>query len=216
MHKFIVIDGVDGVGKTTQVSMLKEKFPNFNYVKFPRYQSHTGYLVKAYLDGVYENNKEFNELSELERIKKFSLLYTLDRAYFFYNDFNESDNEVYIFDRYTSSNAIIQSAFLNKEDTIEYIKWLDDMEHNKFKIPRPDIIIFLDLPPEVSYHNLLNKKDLDIIETLERAQAISEKKELVIKKCNMIRINCYDNINKKMRSLEDIHEEIVKKIKAAL
>lgn len=220
MDKFIVIDGVDGSGKTTQVNMLKEKFPQFNYTKFPRYESDTGYLVKAYLDGCYEGNKTFVGLSELDRIKKYSLLYTLDRAYFFYNDFHKYDNiklsNINIFDRYTTSNAFTQSAFLTEEETLEYLDWLDDMEHNKFKIPRADLIIFLDIPPEVSYQNLLNRGELDIVETLERAQAIDKKKSLIIEKCNICRVYCYDNVNKKMKSPEDIHEEIVKKIKTVL
>jgi len=221
MDKIVVIDGVDGSGKTTQVNMLKKKFPHFNYEKFPRYSSDTGYLIKAYLDGCYENNKDFAKLSELERIKKYSLLYTLDRTYYFHTEFHKFDaiklsNSINVFDRYTTSNAFTQSAFLNDEDLNEYLEWLDDIEHNKFNIPRPDLIIFLDLPPEVSYQNLLNREELDIIETLDRAKAINEKKNLVIKKCNVHRINCYDSINNKMRNPEDIHEEIVEKIKGLM
>lgn len=214
MNKIIVIDGVDGVGKTTQVNLLKEKFPNFNYVKFPRYESHTGYLIKSYLNGNLLSDNFIHKLSDLDKAKTASLLYTLDRAYFFYNEYK--NDGVYIFDRYTSSNAILQTAYLNESDAIQYIDWLIDMEHNKFNIPKPDMTIFLDLPSDLSYKNLSNREYHDVLETLDRAKKIEDKKDIVIDKYGMVKIDCYDEKNDKMRSIEDIHDDIIRKIETVL
>lgn len=63
-NKIIVIDGVDGAGKTTQVNILKQLCPEFKFAKLPWYESNTGIKIADYLNGKYEN-KEFDNIYQI-------------------------------------------------------------------------------------------------------------------------------------------------------
>ena len=74
---------------------------------------------------------------------------------------------IVVADRYTTSNAVHQCAKLPKERWDEYLAWLFDFEYKKIAIPAPDMVIYLDVAPEVSqrlmtgrYHGDEAKKDI--------------------------------------------------------
>lgn len=148
--KFIVIDGIDGSGKATQVSMLYKSLLK-NGVKtktidFPRYQNNFfGSLIGEYLTG------KFGDFIQTDpRIA--SVLYAADR-FEASKDIRKWLDQGYIViaDRYASANQIHQGGKIkNISERKKFLKWLEIMEYGVFDIPKPDLVIFLDVPYEVS------------------------------------------------------------------
>jgi dTMP kinase len=155
--KFIVIDGIDGSGKATQVGLLKQRLEKekvkVKTIDFPRYYNNFfGKLIGEYLSGAY------GDFSTMDP-RVASVLYAADRF--------ESSKEirkwidegyVVIADRYVSANQIHQAGKIdNPRLRGQFLKWLELMEYSVFKIPRPDIVIYLDVPYEVSKEWLQRK-----------------------------------------------------------
>jgi dTMP kinase len=148
--KLIVIDGIDGSGKATQVGLLEKRLKKekikVKTIDFPRYYNNFfGKLIGEYLSGKYG---DFIGMDP--RIA--SVLYAADR-YESSKDIKEWLDQGYtvIADRYVSANQIHQAGKIDDPKTRKnFLKWLDDMEYSTFKIPRPDLTIFLDVPFEVS------------------------------------------------------------------
>jgi dTMP kinase len=148
--KLIVIDGIDGSGKATQAALLRKRLTKagvkIKAIDFPRYDSNFfGGLIGEYLSGKYG---DFIEVAP----RLASVLYAADR-------FESSKNirkwleegYVVVADRYVSANQIHQGGKIaNLDERKEFLKWLDTMEHKVFGIPRPDVVIYLDVPFEVS------------------------------------------------------------------
>lgn len=148
--KLIVIDGIDGSGKATQVGLLKARLlkekKKVKTIDFPRYQNNFfGALIGEYLSGA------FGDFIAVDP-RLASVLYAADRF--------ESSMQIakwldegytVIADRYVSANQIHQGGKIaDKKKRAEFLNYLDTMEHKVFKIPRPDTVIFLDVPFEVS------------------------------------------------------------------
>ncbi len=148
--KLIVIDGIDGSGKATQVALLEKRLRKekikVKTIDFPRYQDNFfGKLIGEYLSGVYG---DFIGMDP----RVASIMYAADR-------FETSDiirkwldaGYVVVADRYVSANQIHQGGKISdSKERREFLKWLDVMEYSVFKIPRPDMVIYLDVPFEVS------------------------------------------------------------------
>lgn len=169
MGKLIVIDGLDGCGKQTQVALVKQELEKLGYrvrqIEFPKYDSLSSGPVRMYLGG--EISKELNELNPY----MCSLFYAVDRGLQFIKDFKadyDDENCVIIADRYLSANIIYQSSKFNTDaDKEEFFKWLYEIETKYIGIPTEDITIALTLPIEVSqrlmsqrYSGDEGKKDL--------------------------------------------------------
>ena len=145
--KLFVIEGLDGCGKSTQLEMLKSKTDNnTRFISFPNYDSASGQIIKDYLSGkfVEENGKAGAYTA--------SSFYAVDRYISYKTDWEKDyqAGKTIIAGRYTSSNAIYQMTKLDKSQWDEYLSWLEDYEYEKFGIPRPDKVVFLDMPIEVS------------------------------------------------------------------
>ncbi len=145
--KLFVIEGLDGCGKSTQLDMLKSKTDtNTRFISFPNYDSASGQIIKDYLSGkfVEENGKAGAYTA--------SSFYAVDRYISYKTDWEKDyqAGKTIIAARYTSSNAIYQMTKLDKSQWDEYLSWLEDYEYEKFGIPRPDKVVFLDMPIEVS------------------------------------------------------------------
>ncbi|MFZ1987863.1 MAG: deoxynucleoside kinase [Minisyncoccia bacterium] len=155
---FIVLDGNDGSGKATQTKLLSERLSKENILAekmdFPRYeQNFFGAFVGECLAG---HHGDFLHLDP----KIASTLYALDRL--------ESTpairealakGKVVIADRFTSSNQIHQGGkILNETERIDFLAWLDRMEHEVLDIPRPTHIVYLRVPVEVSLRLLSEKR----------------------------------------------------------
>ena len=147
--RLIVIDGLDGSGKTTQFDIVKKLLGERYTVKaisFPEYDKPSSALVKMYLNGeISKNAADINAYAA-------SSFYAVDR-YASYKQFwekNYNDGELILASRYTTSNAIHQMEKLPRREWDGYLEWLADYEYNKLGLPRPDCVIFLDMPVEIS------------------------------------------------------------------
>ncbi len=223
MGRLFVIEGVDGSGKATQSARLKERLIAENKnplcLTFPDYESDSSVIVKKYLAG------DFGKNAKDVTPKIASTFFAVDRYVSFKTKWEKAynDGEIIIADRYTTSNMIHQAA---KLDTIkekdEFLDWLEDYEYNLYSLPRPDLTIFLDVPEEMGLeltknraNKITGKEALDIHES-DRAyiKKSYENALFVAKKYNWKIINCVKD--GKMRSIEDIHEEIFSYVKKLL
>ena len=173
--KFIVIEGLDGSGKSTQLkklrSYLEENKINYEYLHFPRTDSRIyGDLVARFLRG---------ELGDINTVNPYliALIYAGDR-----NDAKElihqwlSEKKLVIVDRYVYSNIAFQCAKLKEEAEIEKLSdWILDLEYNYFKIPKPDLSIFLNVPFEFTRKNLTEQREGDDRDYLNGKEDIHEK-----------------------------------------
>ena len=164
---FIVLEGLDGCGKTTQTELickrLEEDGIDFRKIKLPDYESESSILVRKYLSGDFGKNA--NDVNAYAT----SVLYAADRFASYTEKWKEDylSGKLIFADRYTPANAIYQMTKLPDEEWDEYLDWLFDFEYNKIGIPAPDKVIFLDMPVEVSqklmterYEGDENKKDV--------------------------------------------------------
>ncbi len=148
--KLIVIEGLDGSGKSTQVEKLKarllEENVSLKQIKLPDYEDPSSTLVRMYLGG------DFGSHPEDVNVYAASSFYAVDR-YASYKRHWKAEYQsgmVILADRYTTSNAVHQTVKLPKEQWESYLSWLSDYEYNKMGIPKPDLVIFLDMPVDIS------------------------------------------------------------------
>jgi len=162
----IVIDGLDGSGKTTQFDIIKnilsEKY-TVKPISFPDYANPSSALVRMYLGGeISENAADINAYAA-------SSFYAVDRYanYKMMWEGNYKNGDLIFASRYVSSNAIHQMVKLPECEWDNYLKWLSDYEYGKLELPKPDLVIFLDVPIEISqklmsgrYEGDESKKDI--------------------------------------------------------
>lgn len=150
MGKLIVIDGLDGSGKTTQVplvaQLLREQGEKVLEISYPDYGSDSSALVKMYLNG------ELCDSVDGVNAYAASSFYAVDRYASFKKEWENYYNGGYtvIAARYTTSNAIHQMTKLDKSEWDGFLSWLDDYEYEKLAIPRPDKVVFLDMSRSVA------------------------------------------------------------------
>ena len=165
--KLVVLEGLDGSGKSTQFERLKEyltaKGEKIKAISFPDYDQPSSALVKMYLNGEFSRNAEdINAYAA-------SSFYAVDR-YASFKKFWEQDYKDGAFvlaARYVTSNCIYQMVKLDESEWDEYVSWLEDYEYDRLELPRPDLVIFLDMPIEISqklmsgrYEGDESKKDI--------------------------------------------------------
>lgn len=150
MGKLIVIEGLDGCGKSTQLELLPQNLAKNGIesrsVSFPDYDSNSSALVKMYLGG------EFGKKPGDVNAYAASLFYAVDRFASYKTNWGEyyNQNGVIVSGRYTTSNAVHQTSKMDESEWQGFLDWLYDLEYNKVAIPKPDKVIFLDMPIEVS------------------------------------------------------------------
>ena len=211
MHgKIIIIEGLDGCGKTTQVDLLKKTFTDCRFLTFPNYESFAGNIITDYLQGnIPESDTEKSAYSA-------SSFYAVDRYISYRKDWrmDYEQGKTIISARYTTSNAIYQMTKLPRDKWENYCHWLYDFEYQKLGIPEPDEVIFLDVPVEVS-QKLLS----------ERYQGNEQKKDIHESNPDYLQ-HCHDaalyagSIGKpwnfipccehqKLRSVEEIQKDLI-------
>lgn len=163
--KLIVIEGLDGSGKSTQIEYLKSKLngKNVHQIKLPDYDSESSALVKMYLRGDF--GKDPGDVNAYAA----SAFYAVDRFANYkmkWKSFYDS-GDIIISDRYTTSNAYHQATKIDKDERADFFKWLEDFEYGLIGVPKPDEVIYLDMPIEISqkmmserYHGDETKKDI--------------------------------------------------------
>lgn len=159
--KLIVIDGLDGSGKSTQFEIVSDKLEKMGYtvkaITFPDYSEPSSALVKMYLSG------EFSETAGGVNAYAASSFYAVDR-YASYKRFWESNyqnGDIILASRYTTSNAIHQMSKLDNREWDNYLNWLEEYEYTKLGLPKPNKVIFLDMAIEVSQKLLLQRYEGD-------------------------------------------------------
>lgn len=148
--KFIVIDGTDGSGKTTQLELLKTKMISEGYkveiADFPQYNTKSAGMVEEYLSGKYGGASEVDPY-------KASIFYAVDRfdASATINKWLD-EGKIVLANRYTSASLGHQGGKIdNPLERKLFFNWLFDLEYKIFEIPRPDLTIILQVEPEISY-----------------------------------------------------------------
>ena len=216
--KLIVIDGTDGVGKATQtrllVDRLKKEGRKVVMFEFPAYETNFfGSFIGACLRG---------EHGDFVHVDPYigSVLYAADR-FESKKKIEEAlkAGKVVVLDRYVSANQMHQGGKI--KDTKKrraFMQWLDTMEHKVFGIPRPDVIVYLNLPVKLSLQLLRNKslKDKkayikgkwDVVESDSKYLENSRRSALAIIKSQGTwkKIDC--NRGSTIKSREEIHDDI--------
>ncbi|MBR4761103.1 MAG: deoxynucleoside kinase [Clostridia bacterium] len=217
MGKLIVIEGLDGSGKSTQLELLKTRLKNggvpVTAVSFPDYESDSSALVKMYLSGKFGDKP--NDVNPYAA----SLFYCVDRYASFKTNWSKDYNgdKVIVSGRYTTSNAIHQTSKLDSEDWRPFLDWLYDIEYVKVGIPKPDLVILLDMPVEVSQKLLSNRYHGD-----EQSKDIHERDVEYLNRCRQAAkfVAEYSGFKTvccakdgEPRTLEDISDEVYNLVK---
>ncbi|MDQ7009419.1 MAG: thymidylate kinase [Candidatus Gracilibacteria bacterium] len=215
---FIVIDGIDGSGKGTQVALLEKNLlklgKKVKILDYPRYGEKSAFAVEKYLNGEY--GKEVTA-------KQASIFYAIDRFDDSFEIKKDLENYDYIIsNRYVSANMIHQAGkILEEKEREEFLDWLYDLEYNIFKINKPDLTIFLNVSPEMSQKLVLMKEKREYLKGDKKMDIHEEDKEhlinahtsamSVVEKFNdWTKIDCEEK--GKMKSIEEINKEILEKI----
>ena len=218
MGKLIVVEGAcDGIGKSTQYSLLKERLikEGNNVVShhFPSYGEYQGVPVEKYLNG------EFGNIEELSPYF-INNLYAVDRAITWHSYLKkEYQNSIILLDRYTTSSLIYQSALIEDiEKRKEFIDYVISFEYEKLGIKKPDLVIFLEAPYDL-VKKLRNERKVndgiqnDIHEKNDEFMRKVYKNALFVADyLKFSKIKCNDGEH--MRSINDIHNDIYKLIKS--
>ncbi|EPY2278713.1 dTMP kinase [Clostridium sporogenes] len=217
--RLIVIEGSDGSGKATQTKKLYDKLVKQNKkvkkVEFPNYKSESSSLIKMYLSGEFGKNPDsVNPYAS-------STFYAVDRFASYKKHWEEFylNGGIIIADRYTTSNMIHQAAKIKEVQAKDkFLNWLWDFEFQKFNLPVPDCVIFLDMPPKCSKslmetrnNKFTGEKEKDIhennyeylLESYNNSKYISEK-------YGWNRIECTNK--DKIKSIDQINDDIIKVI----
>lgn len=218
--KLIIIEsGSDASGKATQSEKLYQRLlkdgENVRKISFPNYNSKACEPVKMYLNGDFGNRPEdVNAYAA-------STFYAIDRYASYKTDWKEfyDNGGIIISDRYTTSNMVHQAVKMEKKERDEYLSWLYNLEFDLYGLPKPDCVVFLDVPPEISQRLMKNrankftgKEEKDIHENNKKYLEKSYLNSLEIaKKYEWIKVKCDDS--EVLKSIEEIHSDIYNIVK---
>lgn len=220
MKKLIIIEGLDGSGKSTQIELLQKYFENehieYKKIKLPDYDSPSSTLVNMYLAG--EFGKNANDVNAYVA----SAFYAVDRfaSYKLKWGKDYENGTLILADRYATSNSIYQMEKIDESKWDEYLDWSADFEYEKIGIPRPDVVIYLDMPVEISqklmtgrYNGNESKKDVHEADVAflnkcrKSALYTAQKQDWKI-------VSCSDGENP--LPIDEIHKKIVDIVKEEL
>lgn len=149
--KLIILEAGDGSGKATQTRLLAERLcaegRRVRQIEFPDYGSPSSALVRMYLGG------DFGARASEVNAYAASAFFAVDRYASFQTKWR-TDYEagfVILADRYTTANMVHQAVKLeNAAEHDAFLAWIEDFEYGKLALPRPDLVVFLDMDPAVS------------------------------------------------------------------
>ena len=218
--KLIVMEGIDGSGKSTQYkklcSRLEAEGVKFRKAVFPRYDKESSALIREYLSGAYgEKPTDVNAYAA-------STFYAVDRFASFKTDWGGYYNGggLVLADRYTTSNACHQGSKLAPGERQSFLDWLYNFEFDLLGLPRPDLVLYLDIDVETSRRQMEQRQR----ETNTSAD-IHEKDFAYLAACleaghyaadhyGWTKIRCVEA--GRMRSIEDIHGDICAAVRRVL
>lgn len=220
MGKLIVIEGTDGSGKSTQFRLLTDRLESeqvkFQKLVFPQYSEPSSALIRMYLGG------EFGKSPSDVNAYAASAFYSVDRYASYRKVWGKwyEEGGLVVSDRYTTSNAVHQTSKEPEDKREDFLNWLYDFEYDKLGLPRPDLVIYLDVPTdftekmlrhresETNTHADIHEQDMQYLATCRRmGRAAAEHYGWTVIRC--VRDGA-------MRSVEDIHEEIYRHVAACL
>ena len=219
MGKLIIIEGGDGSGKATQTRKLWERLMDEGIkvmkVEFPNYASPSSSLVTMYLAGEFGTDpKAVNPYAA-------STFFAVDRYASYktlWGKFYQSGG-IILSDRYTTSNMIHQAVKLkDQESWEEYLNWLKDFEYRLLGLPEPDMVVYLNMPPEYSQAFIAQRADKSAVsdkdihekdfayleEAYENAQRVRTREQWV-------NIDCFSS--GRLKTIEEIIQEIYLAVK---
>lgn len=213
----IVLEGTDGSGKSTQFARLcrrleEEGYP-FRRLVFPQYQEESSALIRMYLAG------EFGEKPGDVNPYAASAFYAVDRYASWKKDWQawyESGGLV-LADRYTTSNAVHQTGKLPPAERPAFLRWLAEFEYDRLGLPRPDLVLYLDLPTQQALELLHRRQEEthdkgDIHET-DRAYLASCRSAALeaAESYGWKKVSCLDE-EQELRGIEEIQEELWRRV----
>ena len=210
--KLIVFEGTDGSGKATQAKLLCETLAQrgiaYREIDFPRYGNPFAEPANLYLHGALGNRPgDVNAYAA-------SVLYAVDRFASYKEDWGGAyeAGELILANRYTTSNAVHQASKLPAGEREAYLRWLFDLEYHRMGLPAPDLVIYLDLPTELSEamlrkrqqatgtHADIHEQDEDYLRACrDNARSIARQLGWTVVRCDR---------DGTVRPPEDIHREI--------
>ena len=220
MGKLIVLEGTDGSGKSTQFRLLTERIASEGYdfqkLVFPQYKEESSALIRMYLGG------EFGSRPTDVNAYAASAFYAVDRYASYKKVWGQwyEQGGLVLSDRYTTSNAVHQASKEPPDRQGAFLKWLYEFEYDKLGLPRPDLVIYLDVPTDFTEKMMrsreantntqadIHEQDLEYLATCRRTgRAAAEYYGWTVIQC--VR-------NGQMRSIEEIHEEIYRHVAVCL
>lgn len=220
MGKLIVIEGTDGSGKSTQFDLLirrleAEGLP-FQKLVFPQYTEPSSALIRMYLGGEFGSHPgDVNAYAA-------SSFYAVDRYASYKKVWGQwyENGGLVVCDRYVGSNAIHQASKEPEDRQDSFLAWLSDFEHNKLGLPKPDLVLYLDVPTDFT-EKLMRRREADTntradiheqdLEYLSTCRRMGQK---AARHYGWTVISCVEG--GAMRSIEDIHNEIYRHVAACL
>lgn len=211
--KMIVFEGTDGSGKSTQFKLLCDRVnregKSFRQLVFPRYDQPSSALIRMYLGGEFGKNPgDVNPYAA-------SAFYAVDRYASLKQDWGDYYQEggLILTDRYTTSNAVHQGAKCSPEERPDFLRWLDDFEHNKLGLPRADLVLYLDMPTEKSIELLRSREvsthtKADIHELDTGYLALCRKSALQAAEILGWTVTPCVNERGELRTIEEIHQQL--------
>jgi dTMP kinase len=154
MGRLIVFEGIDGSGKTTQVQLMITRLERansfFRRLNFPQYQEPSSALIRMYLGG------EFGDNPEAVNAYAASTFFAVDRYASYQKDWRNdyAQGVTILTDRYTTSNAIHQGSKLPADRRQDFFKWLYDFEFGLMELPKPDIVLYMDIPIDAALERI--------------------------------------------------------------
>lgn len=223
MGKLIVIEGTDSSGKETQTKKIYERLIEdelkVKKISFPNYSSPACEPVKMYLAG------EFGDRALDINPYPISTMFAIDRYASYKKEWERfyKEDGIVVTDRYTTSNMVHQASKIeDKNKKNEYLNWLEDLEYNKMDIPKPDLVIFLNMPVEMAVKLMKDRKNKI---TGEEKKDIHEQDVSYLKKsydnaCEIAKkydwkeISCVEK--GRLKTIDEISQEIYRVVKGMI
>lgn len=157
--KLIVLEGIDGSGKSAQYRRICEKLSRdgigYDHIVFPRYDKDSSALIRMYLGGEFGSHP--NDVNAYTA----STFFAVDRFASYKQDWGEKyeSGSFILSDRYTTSNAVHQGSKLPDSELETFFSWLSDLEYSKMGLPQPDLVIYLDVDIETSLSRMRRRQE---------------------------------------------------------
>lgn len=211
--RLIVFEGTDGSGKSTQFRRFcqaaEDRGLTYQKLVFPQYSEPSSALIRMYLGG------EFGAHPQDVNPYAASAFYAVDRYASLkkvWGRFYEEGGLI-LTDRYSTSNAVHQAVKCSPAERPAFLRWLDEFEHDKLGLPRPDLVLYLDMPTQQAVQLLRSREaathtqaDIHELDTGYLAAC----RDCALEAARVLGwqvIPCMEG--DRLRSIEEIHQDIL-------